>query len=101
MPFFARPLLLAGVSLLALASAPAYAQTTGDETANAAAETIIVTGTRRNGRTVADSPVPIDVIAAAQLAQSGFTETNRLLNEQLPSFNFPPPSASISFLRSR
>ena len=38
------------------------------------------------------SPVPIDVIFADNLARSGFTETNRLLNEQLPSFNFPQPS---------
>jgi iron complex outermembrane receptor protein len=36
--------------------------------------------------------VPIDVIVADNLARSGFTETNRLLNEQLPSFNFPQPS---------
>ena len=54
--------------------------------------TVVVTGTRRSGRTVADSPVPIDVIVADNLARSGFTETNRLLNEQLPSFNFPQPS---------
>lgn len=92
MTLFARSLLFAGVSLSACAVAPAYAQTSGDEAANAAEETIIVTGTRRNDRTVADSPVPVDVIAADDLAQSGFTETNRLLNEQVPSFNFPQPS---------
>ena len=94
MTLFGRPLLLAGVSLLAMAGAPAYAQTSGDETADAAEEivTVVVTGTRRSGRTVADSPVPIDVIVADNLARSGFTETNRLLNEQLPSFNFPQPS---------
>jgi iron complex outermembrane receptor protein len=94
MTLFARPLLLAGVSLSAFAGAPAYAETSVEETADAAEEmfTVIVTGTRRNGRTVADSPVPIDVIVADNLARSGFTETNRLLNEQLPSFNFPQPS---------
>ena len=94
MTLFGRPLLLAGVSLSAIAGAPAYAQTSVDETADAAEEivTVVVTGTRRSGRTVADSPVPIDVIVADNLARSGFTETNRLLNEQLPSFNFPQPS---------
>ncbi|HEX8532780.1 MAG TPA: TonB-dependent receptor, partial [Allosphingosinicella sp.] len=55
-------------------------------------DTIIVTGTRRVDRTVADSPVPIDVISAETLTQSGYTETNRLLNQQVPSFNFPQPA---------
>jgi iron complex outermembrane receptor protein len=36
--------------------------------------------------------VPIDVISAETLTQSGFTETNRLLNQQVPSFNFPQPA---------
>jgi iron complex outermembrane receptor protein len=36
--------------------------------------------------------VPIDVISAEALSQSGFTETNRLLRELVPSFNFPQPS---------
>src|SRR3546814_11451496 len=42
--------------------------------------------------TVADSAVPIDVISADALANSGTTETNRLLNQLVPSFNFPQPS---------
>ena len=54
--------------------------------------TIIVTGTRRTDRTVADSTVPIDVISAESLVNSGATETNRLLNNLVPSFNFPQPS---------
>lgn len=53
---------------------------------------IIVTGTRRNDRTVAQSPVPIDVIGATSLQNSGYTDTNRLLNQLVPSFNFPQPS---------
>src|SRR3546814_5038351 len=36
--------------------------------------------------------VPIDVISADALANSGTTETNRLLNQLVPSFNFPQPS---------
>jgi iron complex outermembrane receptor protein len=67
--------------------------TAADDSAPAdAGSTIIVTGTRRADRTVADSPVPVDVITAESLTTSGFTETNRLLNEQVPSFNFPQPS---------
>ncbi|MGL5837939.1 MAG: TonB-dependent receptor plug domain-containing protein, partial [Sphingorhabdus sp.] len=87
-----RSVLFATVSFSTMIAVPAIAQDNGNEGAEAAQETIIVTGTRRNDRTVADSPVPVDVIAADDLAQSGFTETNRLLNEQVPSFNFPQPS---------
>jgi len=53
---------------------------------------IIVTGTRRTDRLVTDSPVPIDVIGGEALQQSGLTETNRLLRDLVPSFNFPQPS---------
>jgi iron complex outermembrane receptor protein len=94
-----RTALLSSLSVLALAAAPAAAQAPQDPPADAVETTpveagneIIVTGTRRTDRTVADSPVPIDVISAETLSQSGFTETNRLLNQQVPSFNFPQPA---------
>ena len=54
--------------------------------------TIVVTGTRRTDRTVADSPVPIDVIGGKELTNTGLTETNKILNQLVPSFNFPQPS---------
>ncbi len=53
---------------------------------------IVVTGSRIAGRTVADSPVPVDVIDNEALTNSGLTETNKLLNRLVPSFNFPQPS---------
>jgi iron complex outermembrane receptor protein len=91
--------LLSGLSAIALNAAPAAAQAPQDPPSDAvetaqveAGSEIIVTGTRRTDRTVADSPVPIDVISAETLSQSGFTETNRLLNQQVPSFNFPQPA---------
>ncbi|PZQ20659.1 MAG: ligand-gated channel, partial [Sphingopyxis macrogoltabida] len=71
-------------------TAPAFAQDGADETSEGA--TIIVTGTRRTDRTIADSTVPIDVITSESLQNSGTTETNRLLNQLVPSFNFPQPS---------
>jgi iron complex outermembrane recepter protein len=55
-------------------------------------EEIIVTGTRRVDRTVASSPVPIDVIPTAELMKSGFGEVNKILNNLVPSFNFPQPT---------
>ena len=85
-------------ALLALAlgcvSHTAFAQ---DEAASAEAEAaegdpIIVTGTRRTDRTVSESAVPIDVIGSDALLNQGATETNRLLNNLVPSFNFPQPS---------
>lgn len=86
------------ISSLALAAAlavggwdmSAFAQEGANETPDSA--TIIVTGTRRTDRTVADSTVPIDVISSESLQNSGSTETNRLLNQLVPSFNFPQPS---------
>ena len=71
-------------------SLPAFAQEEAAETSDGA--TIIVTGTRRTDRTVADSTVPIDVIGSEALQNSGTSETNRLLNNLVPSFNFPQPS---------
>ena len=91
--------LLASAALVIVASAqPALAQDVPDETQASATgeaipqEQIIVTGTRRTDRTVADSPVPIDVIGGEQLADQGYTDTNRILNQLVPSFNFPQPS---------
>jgi iron complex outermembrane receptor protein len=90
-------LLLAGISSVAIAG-PAFAQTPPVAPAQAAPQdptnelTIIVTGTRTTNRTVANSPVPVDVIASEQINNSGQTETNRVLNRLVPSFNFPSPS---------
>ena len=98
-----RSLILATISPLAFVS-PAYGQdaeppAATDSAATAATQdenldesTIVVTGTRSTRRTVADSPVPIDVIGSEAIGNSGQTETNRILNQLVPSFNFPQPS---------
>src|SRR4051812_16279145 len=104
---FTRIALLSTLSGVALAAAaPAAAQTGATPPAQAQAgdpnapanqgineqDAIVVTGTRRNDRTVADSPVPVDVIGAEAIINTGATETNRILNQLVPSFNFPQPS---------
>jgi iron complex outermembrane receptor protein len=100
---FSRVALLTTLSSLAFAASPAAAQSTGQpadaaggaETTDqdvAPQETIIVTGTRRTDRTVADSPVPIDVLSSDALTNSGTGEINRAMNQLVPSFNFPQPS---------
>jgi iron complex outermembrane receptor protein len=72
---------------------PAFAQDEPQAEESASPQdAIIVTGTRRTDRTVADSPVPVDIISSEALQNSGTTETNRLLNNLVPSFNFPQPS---------
>jgi iron complex outermembrane receptor protein len=105
MTYATRSLLLATLSTMALA-APAAAQNNPQVQQNAQAQaqvnaqgqpttnetTIVITGTRSANRTVANSPVPVDVIGADQIANTGQTETNRVLNTLVPSFNFPQPS---------
>ena len=99
MKLTSRTLLFVTLSPIALL-APAHAQANQAtvQTPQAQAETgapeqdIIVTGTRRSDRTVADSPVPVDVIGSEAIANTGQTETNKILNQLVPSFNFPQPS---------
>ncbi|MEO7865593.1 MAG: TonB-dependent receptor [Sphingomicrobium sp.] len=97
-----RVMLLASLSTLAIA-APAQAQQNQEAVQNAPTQaqaqgdtpdsaTIVITGTRRLDRTVANSPVPIDVLSAETLSNTGFTEINRQLAQEVPSFNFPQPS---------
>ena len=96
MPALTRVVLFTTLSSLAFGASPALAQPQPAPTA-AGPEgdtdtAIIVTGTRRTDRTVADSPVPVDVLNADAIATSGQTETNKILNDLVPSFNFPQPS---------
>ncbi len=87
-----RPLLATALVAAACIGQPGVALAQEEAEVADESATIIVTGTRRTDRTVADSTVPIDVISAESLVNSGTTETNRLLNNLVPSFNFPQPS---------
>jgi iron complex outermembrane receptor protein len=104
---FSRTALMTSLSSFALlAAAPAAAQNAAapppqqNPQGDAAAaqqgiddpNAIVVTGTRRSDRTLADSPVPIDVIGSEAITNTGQTETNRILNSLVPSFNFPTPA---------
>lgn len=75
-------------SLLVLSSHSAIAQEASAEEV----EKISVIGSRRLGRTIEDSPVPIDVIGEDSIRSTGLTETSMILGTLLPSFNFPQPS---------
>ena len=80
--------------LLALAAAaaalPAAAQTTAADAATL--QQVVVTGTRRVDRTLAQSESAVDVISAADLQRAGSTELAAALAQLLPSLNFPRPS---------
>ena len=83
---------VADVAVTSVAPLAAMQQAGAAAAADEAETVLIVTGTRRSDRTVAESPVPIDVITSEQLRQSGLVETARLLRDLVPSLNFPQPS---------
>lgn len=74
----------------------ADAATTTASATGSALDEVIVTGTRTKGRTVLDSPVPVDVLSADDLASSGAVagELGQALQALAPSFNFPRQSNS-------
>jgi len=53
---------------------------------------IVAVGTRYSGRTVIESPVPIDVISAKEIHATGLTQTTQILQQLVPSYNAPQPS---------
>src|SRR5687768_6381280 len=55
---------------------------------------VVVTGTRATDRTVLESPVPIDVLSAAEIRETGRTETMQVIQMLAPSINFPRPSVN-------
>ncbi len=57
-------------------------------------ETIVVVGTRSIGRSALQAPVPIEVVNREQLSLTGQSETGRVLQMLVPSFNFS--SSTIS-----
>ncbi len=106
-----RVVLRSSVSALAVALASAAAAQEAAPTAASQAEAsiqssgpsedveeLIVTGTVAKGRTVLDSPVPIDLISAEDLARSGAVgdELGQAIAAIAPSFNFPRQSNSGS-----
>ena len=63
--------------------ATAYAQ---EQATNQTIEEIVVTGTRRQDRTVAESLSPIDVISGEEMDRQGYSEMDDLLRTNVPSY---------------
>jgi len=79
-----------GVTALPFAlQAGALPQAAAVETEGAAGETIVVTGSRGQARTITDSPTPIDVISGVDLNRTGKAGVFQALNTLVPSFNLP------------
>ena len=55
---------------------------------------VVGVGTRGQGRTVTDSPVPVDVVTEQEIIETGETEVGRIIQALIPSFNFS--SSTIS-----
>ncbi len=78
--------------LIAAAGLPmSQGQENGDagmaEEASAEVETAVFVGTRVPDRSVAESPVPVDVITQDNLSARGFTDMDALLSQTVPSYN--------------
>ncbi|MFT7430662.1 MAG: iron complex outermembrane receptor protein, partial [Colwellia sp.] len=81
------PLMLSAASQTALAQEPA-------QVSEQEVEKISVIGSRVAGRSAEDLPVPVDILSAEALLNTGQTEVGRMLQAIAPSFNFS--SSSIS-----
>ncbi len=57
------------------------------ETSAEALQEVIVVGSRASQRTITDSPLPIDVLSAADLVTTGQPTFDRSLQYRVPSFN--------------
>lgn len=81
------PMILGAASQTALAQEPAQVQ-------EQEVEKISIIGSRVAGRSADDLPVPVDILSAEALANTGQTEVGRMLQAIAPSFNFS--SSAIS-----
>ncbi|MFT2090978.1 TonB-dependent receptor plug domain-containing protein [Paraglaciecola sp. 2405UD69-4] len=68
---------------------------------DASTEQIVITGSRGAPRSVADSPVPVDVFSEDDLVAVPFTDTNDILKTLVPSYSLgrQPISDGASFIR--
>jgi iron complex outermembrane receptor protein len=71
------------------------------ESARAEVETVIVTGTRAAGVTVANAAVPVSVYGATKLVGSGYPDLGRALDQISPEINFPHTATSPSGASTR
>ena len=93
MPY--RKLLLSAVIICVLAPGVSAQENEVDPTeAPTRLEEIVVIGSRIQGRSITDSPVPVDLIKQEDMRNTGQLEVGRAIQRLIPSFNFS--SSTIS-----
>lgn len=80
--------------LLGAASQTALAQEVPTQATEKEIEKISIVGSRVIGRSADDLPVPVDILSAEALANTGQTEVGRMLQAIAPSFNFSTSAIS-------
>ena len=93
-------LVTCAMSSVAISSVIAQETQTPDEAADAY-EKVVITGSRGAPRSLADSPVPVDVLSEDDLAAVPFSDTNDILKTLVPSYSLQrqPISDGASFIR--
>ncbi|OUR59881.1 TonB-dependent receptor [Colwellia sp. 39_35_sub15_T18] len=86
---------------VALGTAPSYAAEAADSAKEEQIERIAVVGSRAAPRSVADSPVPIDIVGGGELGRNASSDMLDMLQAAVPSFNVrqQPISDAASFIR--
>jgi iron complex outermembrane receptor protein len=94
-----RLIFAASAAAAVVSISPVMAQESKDDSANI--EKIAVVGSRAAPRSIADSPVPIDIISAKELSKSGNTDMLEILKGTVPSLNVHtnPISDAASLVR--
>ena len=86
--------LLLTVLIICVSASGTSAQQPGPEEAPTRLKEIVVIGSRIEGRSITDSPVPVDLIKQEDMRNTGQLEVGRAIQRLIPSFNFS--SSSIS-----
>ena len=87
--------LLVAFSVCLLAPGVSAQESGVDSTASPTTlEEVVIVGTRIGGRSITDSPVPVDLITSKDMLRTGQLEVGRAIQRLIPSFNFS--SSTIS-----
>jgi iron complex outermembrane receptor protein len=94
-----RYIIAASAAASVVSVSPVFAQEVNDD--DNSFEKIAVVGSRAAPRSIADSPVPIDIIGADELSKSGNTDMLEILKGTVPSLNVHsnPISDAASLVR--
>lgn len=76
-----------GAAILATTAFAPVAHAQGDAVDERTQDVIITVGTRRDQRSAADSPAPIDVISADEVLNQGDNDIQNILRTSVPSYN--------------